>query len=889
MRWSLEHFGLALGSTQEYIRKSIFELEVQPSIREDHDLDVEIKALLNHAKLSGLATEKTLLNRIGHVNLYCPIPRPECVHQIIEVINRAVEDEGINPASDDDTEFYVKNRLRDGTKGAVPDLRFEDDMLAMDFHFLADTLTKLEQFPGFDQKIHIIGNEQITHNVMGMPREMMLDVLPIPSILARAKNPAMNEILNKIITLNYRVGCLAEMNAPPMILADLVRLVQHYVFCYIDNTIPGLVTFQSEEGEELRGVAQHLGKPINDLQDVSNSIGYEIAGTSIQRIVRCLNSGERVIQVTGGDVGNLCFEMAKQCAFQLLWPDSNRTTQCFHVNQQGLVEEMLIEEIHGTNISPWTGEVDLPPDVIINVKPRELSLAAPTNPLFLQKEKQLEELDPSTSLTFRERVTASFIYDQVRLPEGKTTEQKIIIVENSVDYLIMNQAYRMLKERILDTNIALIIHTRWSDTEEELKNMALFSYKPTPDAHRNVLIGLAELANKPEFSKHKTYFESLGQNTISQLTLLMKHIPRQMVRRLLGSTMIEFGNFDLDFLKNWVAEICQQHNFDSSHLHPTVSREKIDLQPKEDETVEEVPEEPPKVEEITNVESGNSWDSLKGLDSFVNWAKGMGRLFSPEAKEYGFVRYPTGVILTGVPGCGKTMAAKIIANEWGMGFKRISVDMVTGRFVGENEENMKKLLEDLEKNAPTVCFVDEAEKLFAQVRTGNLYQAADAGRDGTESILLQFMEENNSGVFFVFTSNDIGKLSPALVDRFDERFFVDLPSEQSRAEMIASFLEERKKPSKNYDLKQLAKMSQGFTGRDIRSAIEEAMMNSFMQERILKTADLVDSFGHVSPTSVTLKTEIDAMRELVLDGKARLANTHENVKKQASAFDPSIG
>jgi adenylate kinase family enzyme len=597
-----------------------------------------------------------------------------------------------------------------------------------------------------------------------------------------------------------------------------------------------------------------------------------------------------VVQVQGGDVENLCFEMAKQCAFQLIWPDSGSTTQCYHVNKQGLIEEMLIEEIHGTTISPWTGDVDLPPDVIISAKPHELPMSNPNNALFLQMEKKLSELDPFTSHTYRERVTSSFIYDQIDYPPEKPPEQKIIVIDACVDYLIINQAFRTLRERTMNTNIAVLIHTRHS-FEDDFKNMAHFKYKPTPDAHRNIRIGIAELANLPEFSKHKAYFENLPPVVLSKLTLLMKHIPRQMVRRLLGSTMVECGTFDLGFLRNYVASICREQGFDTSHLHPTVTREKVDLRPAKSEPVEEeIIEEPTTVEQITKVSSKNSWASLKGLDSFVNWAKGMGRLFSPEAKEYGFVRYPTGVILTGVPGCGKTMAANIIANEWGMGFKRVSVDMITGRFVGENEENIKNLLNELEQEAPIICFVDEAEKLFAQVRTGKTYQAADAGRDGTESILLQFMEENNSGVFFVFTSNDLGKLSPALVDRFDERFFVDLPSTQSREDMIASMLEERKQASKEFDLAKLATISEGFTGRDIRSAIEEAMMNSFMDGgRKMNTTDLIDTFQRVSPTSVTLKSEIESMRQLVLEGKVRSANTHEGTLQPSSTFDPSIG
>jgi SpoVK/Ycf46/Vps4 family AAA+-type ATPase len=609
-------------------------------------------------------------------------------------------------------------------------------------------------------------------------------------------------------------------------------------------------------------------------------------------MVRCLNSGERVIQVNGGDVQNLAFEMAKQCAFQLLWPDSKRATQCYHIDKEGMVREMLIEEIHGTKIQPWSGAISLPDEVIINVKARQLPLKEPNNAEFLKREAKIQDLKPYDSYQFNERVAASMIYDQVAPNEAVEPEQKVIIIERTIDYLLIHEAYQMLSERAFNANIAVIIHTKWVD-DDVMPNMALFKYKPTPDAHRNVIIALAEMSNQSEFRKHRAYFEGLDEVVMAKLTNLMKHIPRKMVKRLLASTMVEFDALDLDFLRNWVASICSERNYDTTHLHPTVSREKVDLQELEAETEPNSDSKEEDIEEVIQAPDapkiGTSWTDLKGMESFVNWARGKGRLFTPEAKEFGFTRYPTGVILTGVPGCGKTMAAKIISHEWSMNFKRVTIDMVTSKFMGGNEEKMQQLLEDLENQAPIVCFVDEAEKLFAQVRTGELYQSSDAARDATESLLLQFMEENESGVFFVFTSNEIEKLSPALLDRFDERFFIDLPSDKARREMIQSMLEERKKVANEYDLSSLAKASEGFTGRDIRSAIEEAMMNAFMENRELSTKDLLGVFQDLTPTSVTASTQINKMRQLVVDGKVRSANTHEGEMQALTTFDPSVG
>lgn len=892
MRWSLEHFGLAFGSTKEYLRKSIYELKVAKETPAKSVSDC-VRELLRNQKLSGSATEDTLANKIGHIVLWTPIPRVECIPQIVEILNRAILDPEVEKSSvPDGSKLHLTTKLCVKPRGIFPQIVFEDSNEPVPLELIASNLKILSNTEGYNVETHIVGNEQISHNVMGMAVDMVFEVLPIPSTLARSKNRAMDEVLSNIIRLNHQVSCLAEKQAPPIIVEDMLSLIQYYLYVYMDNTIPGVTTFTDSEGEELQGIAQLLGKPIDVLDDGSNSIGHEIAGTSIQRMVRCLNSGERVIQVNGGDVQNLAFEMAKQCAFQLLWPDSKRATQCYHIDKEGMVREMLIEEIHGTKIQPWSGAISLPDEVIINVKARQLPLKEPNNAEFLKREAKIQDLKPYDSYQFNERVAASMIYDQVAPNEAVEPEQKVIIIERTIDYLLIHEAYQMLSERAFNANIAVIIHTKWVD-DDVMPNMALFKYKPTPDAHRNVIIALAEMSNQSEFRKHRAYFEGLDEVVMAKLTNLMKHIPRKMVKRLLASTMVEFDALDLDFLRNWVASICSERNYDTTHLHPTVSREKVDLQELEAETEPNSDSKEEDIEEVIQAPDapkiGTSWTDLKGMESFVNWARGKGRLFTPEAKEFGFTRYPTGVILTGVPGCGKTMAAKIISHEWSMNFKRVTIDMVTSKFMGGNEEKMQQLLEDLENQAPIVCFVDEAEKLFAQVRTGELYQSSDAARDATESLLLQFMEENESGVFFVFTSNEIEKLSPALLDRFDERFFIDLPSDKARREMIQSMLEERKKVANEYDLSSLAKASEGFTGRDIRSAIEEAMMNAFMENRELSTKDLLGVFQDLTPTSVTASTQINKMRQLVVDGKVRSANTHEVEMQALTTFDPSVG
>ena len=298
-----------------------------------------------------------------------------------------------------------------------------------------------------------------------------------------------------------------------------------------------------------------------------------------------------------------------------------------------------------------------------------------------------------------------------------------------------------------------------------------------------------------------------------------------------------------------------------------------------------------KARQNSGTETGVSFSDVKGLQPLVDWASKAGKLFTPAAREYGFPRYPNGVLLTGVPGCGKTMIAKAIAQEWGMGFRRVFPDQLVGSCIGDNEKFMRELCDELSKNAPIVCFIDEAEKILGQTRSPTFYRVSDASRDSAESILLQFMEEDDSGVFFVFTSNNFEQMSPALIDRFEERFFIDFPTQDAREEMISSMLVERKRDPSKFDVKMLAEVAEEFTGRDIRSAVDEAMKNAFCDDgREFTTEDLMQAFEQTNSTSTIHKKEILKLRRMVAGGKMRRANaTMEKPVEKIGKNDSFVG
>jgi SpoVK/Ycf46/Vps4 family AAA+-type ATPase len=191
-----------------------------------------------------------------------------------------------------------------------------------------------------------------------------------------------------------------------------------------------------------------------------------------------------------------------------------------------------------------------------------------------------------------------------------------------------------------------------------------------------------------------------------------------------------------------------------------------------------------------------------------------------------------------------------------------------GSLVGESEAKVHKLLEIAKAAAPLIVFVDEAEKLL-----GKSEGVHDGGaHDAVLGQFLTFMQEDDSGVFFVFTANNMNKFAPELIDRFEGRFFIDLPEPEEREEIIRIHLKLRTQDASQFDINQLIKLTAKFSGRNIEDGIEEAMTRSFSEDRPLEMKDLVYVFETLVPTSKTKKDEIDIMRSFVDNGSMRKAN-----------------
>lgn len=246
-------------------------------------------------------------------------------------------------------------------------------------------------------------------------------------------------------------------------------------------------------------------------------------------------------------------------------------------------------------------------------------------------------------------------------------------------------------------------------------------------------------------------------------------------------------------------------------------------------------------------------DDIGGLENLKDWLERKNKIFSKIEKAYRFgVDIPKGVLIVGMPGCGKSLTAKATASLFDFPLVRLDVGRLLGKYVGESEENMRKALQLAEAISPCVLWVDEIEKAFSGMGTSN------GTHEVTKRLFGQFltwMQEKKNNVFTVATANDIAEMPPEFLrkGRFDEIFSVDLPTEEERKEIIRIHLKKRKKWHKEIDLEELAEKSDHFSGADLEAAIKDAIETAFINDKEkIYTEDLLESIKKTNPIYNTL-------------------------------------
>ncbi|OQW32227.1 MAG: AAA family ATPase [Nitrospira sp. SG-bin1] len=256
---------------------------------------------------------------------------------------------------------------------------------------------------------------------------------------------------------------------------------------------------------------------------------------------------------------------------------------------------------------------------------------------------------------------------------------------------------------------------------------------------------------------------------------------------------------------------------------------------------------------------------LGGFTNLKSWLERAQVGFTAEAKSLNLAP-PRGIMLVGVPGCGKSLAAKAIAREWRLPLLKLDAGRLFDKFVGESEKNFRKAIETAESLSPIVLWIDEIEK--AMVAGGGSGEA-DAGLSRRLfGAFLTWLQEKQQDVFVVATANDLSSLPPELLrkGRFDEIFFVDLPDDIERESIWKIHLGLRKQDSKQFDLGKIVSASDGFSGAEIEQAVVAALYRALHQKVSLTTDLIIEELTQTVPLSVTRREDIDALRQTA-DGR----------------------
>ncbi len=252
-------------------------------------------------------------------------------------------------------------------------------------------------------------------------------------------------------------------------------------------------------------------------------------------------------------------------------------------------------------------------------------------------------------------------------------------------------------------------------------------------------------------------------------------------------------------------------------------------------------------------------DSLGGHDKLKPWLRLRRQAMTNKGKEFG-IDPPRGVLLLGVPGCGKSFCARLVAGEWRRPLLRLDVGGLYNRFIGNTEANLREALRQADGMAPCVLWIDEIEKAFASEGSADADGGVSQRLFGT---MLTWMNDRRSDVFIVATANQLQRLPTELLrkGRFDEIFFIDLPPLEARVKIFEIHLSRRARMPKAFDIDTLAGLTAGFSGAEIEQLIVDAMHGAFNAGEQLATRHIVEAIGRTHPMAVTMAERIAAMRQ----------------------------
>jgi len=269
-----------------------------------------------------------------------------------------------------------------------------------------------------------------------------------------------------------------------------------------------------------------------------------------------------------------------------------------------------------------------------------------------------------------------------------------------------------------------------------------------------------------------------------------------------------------------------------------------------------------------------NYADIGGLDLLKAWCAESEIAFTDDAQAFG-VEPDRGVLIVGVPGCGKSLTAKAIAGGT-RPLLRLDVGALFGSLVGQSEAQTRNALKVAEAVAPCVLWIDELEKALGGVGGGEMDGGTSTRVLGT---ILTWMEETTAPVFIAATANDISSLRPELIRRFSENFFVDLPQAAERADILAIHLRKRGRGPENFNLEKVAAATKDFTGSELEKVVQGAIRRAFVADGSVTTGDLLAAAGDMVPLATTMERGISKMRHWAK--RARPASSRQETGRKA--------
>jgi AAA+ superfamily predicted ATPase len=255
--------------------------------------------------------------------------------------------------------------------------------------------------------------------------------------------------------------------------------------------------------------------------------------------------------------------------------------------------------------------------------------------------------------------------------------------------------------------------------------------------------------------------------------------------------------------------------------------------------------------------STETLEDLGGLDKFKNWIVKRQIAFTKKAKDYNLPN-PKGLHLIGLPGCGKSLASRVVSSLWKIPLLRLDLSYILSCVAGVSENNLRKALKLAESISPCILLIEDAEKSLSGMTTP---WANDGTLSRIFSTLSIWMQERTKPVFVIMTSNDIIGLPDDLLRKgvFDEIFYFDFPSNSARKHIFEIHLNKRNRDPKKFDLETLVNHSAGFTGAELEQSITSALFESFSENRELTTLDILNAMNNIFPMFQSMTDRIERL------------------------------